>query len=513
MKKLFKNLTRLIVLITHLVCCYPSLSLSEIIPPVRIGIAAFPDSGGDPHRSVSVFTAYTWSPIFETLTTFREDGELIAELALSWRQTKPTEWQFSLRENVVFSNGRPLTAHDIVDSINYLKTPHGKTTSTARDLAVVAGASAINNNTVSIITTMPSAILPRILTALYIVEPDHWKKLGPSSFSQDPIGSGPFTIEAWEQGQVTYAANPRSWREPKISKMHILQLPEVTSRVQALVSGDIDIAIGMSPDDIALIESTGGYMHQREPIDVMSITFVVEKAKPVSDIRVRRALNYAVNKEAITEILLSGYSKPATQGAVRSLLGYNPALQAYRFDPDHARKLLKDAGYPDGFTLDIEVIIGSNASDSAIYQLVAANLAAVGVTMRVNSIPTSQMVRIILQGKWKGDGFSQVFGGWPTFEPIRTLRLHSCQWPNPWFCDRRIMPKITAAIEAPDLEKRVQLTQDILAFYHDQATTILLHEVPLLDAIGPRIEGYAPNKGKLNYETINVREIQPSLLD
>ena len=505
MAETLKKLSKIIALATYLIYFYIPLSLSEALTPVRIGIAAFPDSDGDPHRSVSVFTAYTWSPIFETLTTFRENGELIGELALSWEQTEPREWQFSLRKNVVFSNGRPLTAHDIVASVNYLKTPHGKTTSTARDLSVVATAHAINNHTVAIRTSMPSAILPRILTALYIVEPDHWESLGPGGFAREPIGSGPFTIESWEEGQVTYLANPRSWRAPKIKRMEVLQLPEVTSRVQALISGDIDIAIGMAPDHISLIESAGGYMHQREPIDVMSITFVIGKGKPVNDIRVRRALNYAVNKEAITNILLSGYSKPATQGAVRGLLGYNPVLQSYPFDPERARTLLRDAGYPNGFTLNIEVIIGSNASDGAIYQLVAANLAAVGVTLRINSIPTSQMVRIILQGKWKGDGFSQVFGAWPTFEPIRTLRLHSCQWPNPWFCDLSIMPKLTAAIAAPNLKKRVELTQDILAFYHDQATTILLHEVPLLDAIGPRIKGYAPNKGKLNYENISIK--------
>ncbi len=219
----------------------------------------------------------------------------------------------------------------------------------------------------------------------------------------------------------------------------------------------------------------------------------------------RRALNHAINKQAIAEILLSGYTRPATQGAVRGLLGYNEDLSPYPYDPDRARAMLAEAGYGDGFDLDFEVIVGTNASDSAIYQLVASNLADVGVTANIITIPTSQMVRIILQGQWRSDGFSQVFGSWPTFEPLRSLRLHSCLWPNPWYCDERIMPTFNAALAAPTLDERAKLTGEVLAFYHEQATTLLLHEVPLLDGIGPRVEGYAPNKGKLNYDTVMLR--------
>jgi len=246
-------------------------------------------------------------------------------------------------------------------------------------------------------------------------------------------------------------------------------------------------------------------MHQRRPIDVMSLTLVVEKGRPANDIRVRRALNHAVNKQAISDVLLQGLTQPATQGAVRGLLGYNPDLDTFPYDPEKARALLKEAGYEDGFELDVEVIIGSNAGDAAIYQLVASNLAEVGVTMNVITIPTSQMVRIILQGQWRGDGFSQIFGAWPTFEPLRTIRLHSCLSPTPWYCDERIMPTYQAALETPDLNERINLTQEVLAFYHDQATAVLLHEVPLMDAIGPRVVGYAPNKGKLNYETMTLK--------
>lgn len=473
--------------------------------PLRVGVAAFPASDGDPHRSVSVFSTYTWSPTFETLTTFQEDGTLVGELAVSWEQISPTTWHFSLRPGIVFSNGRPFTAAAVASSVNYLKTPHGQTSSLVRDLAVIDQAEVIDDHTIAISTLRPSAILPRLMAALYIVEPQHWHELGPEAFAQDPIGSGPFTIENWRSNRIEYAANPTSWRPPQLSALEVLILPEATTRLQALMTGGIDIGIGMGPDDITPLESIGGYMHQRKPIDVMSLTLVIEDGRPANDIRVRRALNHAVNKQAITDVLLEGLTQPATQGAVRGLLGYNPNLNTFPYDPEKARALLKEAGYEDGFELDVEVIIGSNASDATIYQLIASNLAEVGVTLNIITIPTSQMVRVILQGQWRGDGFSQIFGAWPTFEPLRTIRLHSCLQPTPWYCDERITPTYKAALETPDLEERISLTQEVLAFYHDQATAILLHEVPLMDGIGPRVVGYAPNKGKLNYETMSLK--------
>ena len=490
------------LLIALWACTSSSLGMAEDI--LRVGVVAFPSGAADPHRSVSVFSTYTWSPTFETLTTFTDDGELIGELATDWKQLEPNLWTFSLRKDAVFSNGRPFTAHDVAWSFNYLRTPHGLTAAVNRDLAVIESATAIDDHTVSIKTKIPSAILPRLMTPLYFVEPDHWEKVGPEQFAFEPIGTGPFTITKWQEGKVTYKANPQSWRPPIIEGIEILLLPEVTTRLQALLTGRIDVAIGMGPDDSGFLQSVGGRLHQRQPIDAISITLVIEEGRPAADIRVRRALNYAVDKDAIADVLLNGYTKPATQGAVRGLFGYDPDLKSYPYDPDKARALLKDADYEDGFSLDVEVITGSNASDSAVYQLVASNLADVNVELRVMRIPTSQMVRIILQGQWRGDGFSQIFGSWPSFEPLRTIRLHSCANPTPWFCDEQITPTIQAAKSAISLEDRLLLTQKVLRFYHDQATTILLHEVPLLDGVTARVANYAPNKGKINYETISL---------
>ncbi len=471
---------------------------------LRVAVVTFPPGGADPRKSVSVFATYTWSPIYEALTTFGEDGTLMPELATSWERASPTSWEFKLREGVTFSNGKPLVAQDIVDNIMGLKQGDGALQPVARQLESITTARALDTRTVLVETAQPNAILPRELSALFILESEAWRKLGPVEFTRNPVGTGPFKLAKWGDAKIDYVPNALSWRAPKVKALEIREMAESTGRLQALLTGQADIAIGMGPDELPEIEAAGGLLHKRQPHDVISLSLVVEPGKPAADVRVRQALNYAVDKVSITKVILQGFSRPATQGAVEGLLGYDPDLKPYPYDPAKAKALLKEAGYEKGFTLDAEVIVSSNAGDGPIYQFVANNLAAVNVKLNLITIPTPQMIRIINQGEWKGDAFSQVFGSWPTFEPLRTLRLHSCLWPKPWYCDQRIMPTFKAAMSAPDLEQRAKLTSEVLRFYHDEATAIMLHEIPLLEGVAKRVKNYAPQKGKLNYETIEL---------
>jgi peptide/nickel transport system substrate-binding protein len=473
---------------------------------LRVAVTAFPPGAADVRRSVSIFATYTWSPVFEALTTFAEDGTLKPELATSWRQISPTRWEFTLRDGVMFSNGRALTAHDIVENIKLLTEADGPQQPVGILLDYVAGAVALDDRTVQVETRTPNAVLPREISALYIVDPATWRKIGVEAFARAPIGTGPFKVARWGIEKIDYVPHAFSWRAPKVKALEIRNIPESTARLQALLAGQTDVAIGLGVDEKPMLENAGGRLHMRRPIDVMSIALVTGDRGPTDDVRVRRALNYAVDKDAIANVILQGTSRPATQGAVEGLLGYDPTLKAYPYDPTKARVLLKEAGYEKGFALNTEVVIGANPGDGAIYQVVADNLAAVNVKMNLIPIPTSQMVRVVNGGEWKGNSFSQIFGAWPAFDPLRTIRLHSCLWPKPWFCDKGISETLKAAQAAPTLDERARLTTDILRFYHDQATTLLLHEVPMTDGVAQRVKNYAPQKAKINYETIELAD-------
>ncbi|MDX2223490.1 MAG: ABC transporter substrate-binding protein, partial [Rhodospirillaceae bacterium] len=289
---------------------------------LRVGVTTFPPGGADPRRSVSVFATYTWSPMFEALTTFSEATELAPELAVAWQATSPTTWHFKLREGAKFSTGRTLTAQDVADNLDWLRTPEAAGSPVQRQLESVTAARAIDPLTVEVTTAYPNAILPREISCLYIVEPGLWRTLGPDGFARAPVGTGPFKLTDWGAAKIVYAPNPHSWRPPQLAGLEILDLPEMTSRLQALVTGQIDVAIGMGPDEQPTIEQAGGRLHERSPHDVISLAFVIgagsrRAVNPLNDVRVRRALNHAVDKDTIASVILQGRSRAATQGAVR----------------------------------------------------------------------------------------------------------------------------------------------------------------------------------------------------
>jgi peptide/nickel transport system substrate-binding protein len=500
-----RRMTRFLAVLTLISALLGLSSTAAFADKVaRIGVVAFPPGGATPRKSVSVFATYTWSPIFEALTAFAEDGTVIGDLAESWRATSPTTWEFKLRPGIGFSDGQPLTARDIVANLDWLRTPEARGTPVARQLDTVVAARAIDDLTVEVTTRTPNAVLPREISCLYIVHPGAWSRLGEDGFARAPIGTGPFMLASWDAARIVYAANARAWRKPKLDRLELLELAELTSRTQALLSGQIDAAIGMGPEEVNILAAGGFRLHQRRAQDVISLTLVVGAGGPLDDVRVRRALNHAVDKTVITDVILQGRTRAATQGTVAGNFGYDPTLTAYPYDLDTARALMKEAGVEKGFSFDAEVIVGSNAGDSAIYQFVADSLAKVNVKLNLISIPTQQMMRIINQGEWKGRAFSQVFGSWPTFDPLRTLRLHSCLWPKPWYCDPRITETQIAAMTEFDLEKRAALTRQVLRFYRDEATAILLHEIPILDGVSPRLLNYDPQKGRINYHALDV---------
>lgn len=470
----------------------------------RIGLVAFPPAGPDPRKSVSAIGAYTWSPMLEALTAFSEKSELMPELAVSWTASTPRTWIIKLRPNVQFSNGAPMDAAAVAENIAWLLTPEGRTSVVGRSIDSLSGVKVIDPLTVEISTSAPNAILPRELSTLYIVEPKQWATLGAEGFAKQPIGTGSFVLESWGPARISYVANPKAWRPPKLARLELLNLPDLTPRVNAIQTGRVDAAMGMGPDELPLIEAAGGRLHRRAPMDVMSIVFVTGEGKPADDLRVRQALNYAVNKEAITKILLHDLTEPASQGAVRGLFGYDDTLKPYPYDPAKARTLLKDAGFEKGFTLNTEIIISQNANDAAAYQMIANDLAAVGVKMNLTPIPLPQMMKVINAGEWRGDSFSQIWGAIPTFDPLRTLRLQSCLWPKPWYCEKTSTDKLKAALAEFDPAKRESLIKDLMRHYHDQATALFLYELPVLDAVSNRVRNYDPQRSRINYEAITV---------
>ena len=461
---------------------------SEDSQIIRMSVSALPAQVGNPYRYTGYPAQYITTAIFDALTSMSADGTPEPALALSWERTSPLVWHFNLRPDVVFSNGKPLNATAVVKAVEYVTSSQASVESIRVNLADLAGARVIDDLTVEITTKRPNLFFPRLMSELKIVEPSQWA-LGRDAFALNPVGTGPFEVTSFSANGIKLKAFRTAWRAPKAMGLEIQSIPDGVSRVQALLSGKTDIALLLGPEDIEPVEAAGNRMLIYPTGGVFVVGFITEQAKTAArDVRVRQALNYAVDKEAIVNGLLAGHSRPASQVAPQVAFGFDGTIAPYPYDPARARKLLADAGYSNGLVLLVEAVTGTVAGDAAILQKVAADLADVGVTMNIRTTTFQAYSRHYVQGDWEGDGFAILYATDPYLDGLKPLQRHSCAWIKPWYCDRDVMSTFALALEADTVEERRVLTHQVMRRYHDQAAAIFLAEVSGYAGLTPRVK-------------------------
>jgi peptide/nickel transport system substrate-binding protein len=490
----------------------PNTSASDTL---RVGVMGLPAMLGNPYASLNAPTIFTWSAVFDSLTYVGNDGLVQPWLATSWEATSPTTWVFKLREGVTFSNGEPFNAEAVVNAVEYLISPDALTEVVAQMLSSMTGARALDEHTVEITMSAPNVLFPREAASLRIVAPEHWRRLGREGFAQEPHGTGPFRVTAWEPAVVRMEAFEESWRRPHFKKLDIYAVPEGPQRIQGVISGRLDVVLGTIPDQMAELEAAG---HQWVSIPgggIYTFSMILNpdhpafgpENEPLTDVRVRRAINYAIDRQAYIELLLSNTSRAPSQPVPSTVFGYNPDLEPYPYDPDQSRALLAEAGYPDGFDLVFEIVPGTSIPNGvAIYQKVAEDLRVVGINLELKTFPLPQYFNAVHTGEFKGQGFMMDFPAAPQLDALRGMRLHSCLWKTPWLCDEGDQAMISAALAEPDLERRRALTQDIMRRYHEQAYMIYLFE--RVDYYGVRggLEGFEAEGLFIQYDKVHEAE-------
>ena len=482
------------------------LTASSAAQTLRMAIPELPPGLGYPYRVMTMPTLYTVSTMFDGLTRIDAEGVVHPWLATSWEQTHPTTWVLTLRDDVVFHNGRPFTAHAVVQVVNFLSNRFGFGEAVATEMAFLKSAETLDEYTVAIHTDFPVPVLPRFLPVLHMVEPETWATVNRDAFALNPVGTGPFKVESFGATRVIFTPHTQGWRPPKLQRLEILAVPEATARLQALVSGSVEVALALGPDDKGTVEAMGGTFRGWRSETVRTISFVLtEGPSPLDDVRVRVALNLAVDRQNIIDGLLGGITVPASQGATPAAEGYNPNLEPIPYDPDKARALLKDAGYEDGFTLTTEAVIGASGWDRTMYQQVALNLQDIGVEMSVVPVTFAHLFDHFERGGWHGKGFGMVYSTEPVIDAIRPLRNNSCLRPAPWYCNETLSAMIEQALTEQDVTKRIALKQDILKRYREEAPAIFLWPEPRFAGFANTVTGYSDVHGFISYDTLNVK--------
>jgi peptide/nickel transport system substrate-binding protein len=461
-------------------------------PVLRIGTAVITAQPANPYQGLAYPSILAKTAIFDPLALVDQDGRIIPWLASAWSSENAVDWLITLRENVVFSNGRELDANALLGSVEHMRTVEGRAETVGSNLRDIQDIVAVSERQVRITLRAPDPVFPLRLSLWKIPEPETFAAAKGSRHQSFAAGTGPFRIVGRSPDRVILMANTTSWRPPSVERVEIIQIADQVARAQALASGDIDIALEVGIGTGRRLNAIGARLVPRRIRSVPYVGFALEHVgeTPLDDVRVRRALNYAVNKQLITNVVFQGLVAPVGQLALPGAPGYDPELKPYPYDPAKARRLLAEAGYPDGFSVTFKTSPAAN--DAVTYvQQIAADLAAVGVHVTIQLAPVTQMTLMLFHGKFRAELFSMAGRG---LAPTTDYRFRACLGLvgrfKPFFCDAQVNALMVKARSSATYEDMAATLRRVYHREHENPPGIFLWDNKAFDGVGSRVRHF-----------------------
>lgn len=418
----------------------------------------------DPYVSNLTHTFNVARHLYDTLAMVDRDLKIIPQLATEWNNVDPTTWDVTIRSGATFTNGEPVTANDVAASIKY-----GAQSNSQSFFSPWKNAEAQDDQTVRISTNGPNPSFESVLTRVFVM-PASVLDSDPDQLCTEPVGSGPYEFKEWRKGQdITMVARPDHYLNPQIDEIIIKAVPEGSTRVNMLLSGDADLIANVPTDSLDQIESNDGTKLLSEPGIRRVVNVIDTREAPFDDVRVRQAMAHAVDMNAIVDTVLGGHGSVAVAGRP-SLSPYaDKDLQPYSYDPAKAKALLAEAGYPDGFTFDYHYPTGRWLKDSEVAQAIAGYLAEVGIRAELKTTQYETFFGDWSSGKYSGMSMIGVidFDG----SPASTSNLFLAS-DGPWsfsWSDPKFDELLQAASVEIDEDKAIPLFQEMEGIIHDQA--------------------------------------------
>ena len=331
--------------------------------------------------------------IFEQLTAQPRPGQTGIQpgLAESWDiSSNGLTYTFNLRRGVRFSNGSPMTAEDVVFSLSRAANPKKDGDAflfSAIGQPLTSSIVALNDHTVRVHLTDPLTPLLEFLN-VYVasITPKSVYLANPTRFAQHPVGTGPFMLKEFQKGQFTHVVrNPYYWKKghPLLDGVNFPYVPDDTSRVLKLESGEVDAIADVPYSLIEQLGKTPGITVKIEQTGGLDAIWLNNKRKPLNDVLVRRALNYATNKEAIVKAVLFGHADIANSMSVRVPPFWSSSVKPYPYDLAKAKQLIKASSVPHGF--DLTLLIYPSTTVEQIGQIVEGAWSSIGVKTSLQS--------------------------------------------------------------------------------------------------------------------------------
>jgi peptide/nickel transport system substrate-binding protein len=404
---------------------------------LRVGLSSNPASV-DPHFFNNDAISAVVSHAYETLVALDPDTQLVPALATSWRAINDTTWEFKLRDGVRFHDGSPLTADDVVFSLDRPATIVNSPSSFAAYTRAIVGKKVVDRLTVQLTTAAPAPLLPNDLTRIFIVSRRAVEKASTDDFNQGKVeaGTGPFKLAKFNRGaSVQFTRFDGYWgAKPAWAALTLRVLPTDSARMSALLSGDVHVVENVQANlvsqfrenkDLTVFSKVSSrvmflYTDHRD-----SSPFVTDTAgkpldkNPLKDVRVRQAISKLIDRSVLADRVLDKLGMPTGNVAATGMFGFNPNLKADTVDVPGARRLLAEAGYPDGFGI---TIFGPNdryINDEQVVQTIGQMLTRGGIVTKVQVSPMSTYVG---RASKKELGFGLLGWGVGGGEPSGALR-------------------------------------------------------------------------------------------
>ncbi|WP_354669984.1 glutathione ABC transporter substrate-binding protein [Paenibacillus sp. BSR1-1] len=448
----------------------------------------------DPHFITDIPSAnIVYQKVYEGLVEPDKDFKIQPLLAKEWKVIDGTTWEFKLREGIKFHDGAPFNADAVKKTFDRLLDP--KTASPQREkFSMIKEVKVVDENTVQLILEYPYAPLLSILASNEgsIISPKALAE-NPDSLSQHPVGTGPFVFESWKTGQeISLKKNENYWgKKPNIDRVVFKVVPEDATRLAMIETGEAQINDQVPVTEIDRIEASDKMaLYRTEGLAVEYVGFNVKK-KPFDDVRVRKAISHAIEREAIIKGVYNNVGTLANEAMSPKVFGYSDKIKPYDYDLNEAKKLLKEAGYEKG--LKVTLLTSDRKERINMAEVIQSQLKGIGVDVKIQVMEYGAYIGMIEKGE-----HDMAIGGWGNATGDGDYNqynlFHSASQGPPgnhfYYSNPDVDKMIEAARRESDEKKRLKLYEEVMQKEIDDAVYVPIRNYEHIAAYSKNVSGF-----------------------